>query len=373
MRLTMPPEGTPTNRVYVIAEAGVNHNGSAERAMQLVEAAAAAGADAVKFQTFVPEALASRRAAKAVYQRQHSAAEESQLDMLRGLALDHAAHRRLRAHCRRHGIEFLSSPFDVESARLLIEELDVGVLKLGSGEITNGPLLLALARSGKPLILSTGMSTLAEVETALAVLAFGYSGAAAPPTVAQFAAAYATAAGRRALADKVRLLHCTTEYPCPFADVNLRAMDTLRAAFGLPVGYSDHTSGISIPIAAAARGACIIEKHFTLDRTLPGPDHPASLEPGELHAMITGIRQVEIALGHGRKEPALSELKNRPIARKALVAARPIRAGESFTVDNITAKRPAEGLSPMQYWELLGRSAARDYAADEAIDTCPDP
>lgn len=362
----LSPEPT-SNHTFVIAEAGVNHNGSLEMALRLIDAAAAAGADAVKFQTFIPEALVSRHAVKAVYQQHTTGADESQLDMLRKLALDHAAHRHLLAHCKARGIEFMSSPFDVDSARFLVDTLDVATLKLGSGEITNGPLLLALARTGKPLILSTGMSTLPEIEQALAVLAFGYTETTAQPTTTGIAAAYATEAGRHVLRDKVSLLHCTTEYPCPFEDVNLRAMDTLRDAFGLPVGYSDHTPGITIPIAAVARGARIIEKHFTLDRNLPGPDHQASLQPDELRAMIDGIRQVEHALGHGRKEPAPSELKNRPIARKALVAARPIHAGELFTTDNLTAKRPAEGLSPMRYWELLGRTAERDYDADEAI------
>ncbi|MBI5041516.1 MAG: N-acetylneuraminate synthase [Gammaproteobacteria bacterium] len=356
-----------TDRTFVIAEAGVNHNGSLQLALQLIDAAAEAGADAVKFQTFVPEALVSRRAAKAAYQQHTTAADESQLDMLRTLALGHSEHLQLFAHCQQRGIEFLSSPFDADSARFLVEKLNVSCLKLGSGEITNGPLLLALARTGKPLILSTGMSTLEEIEQALALLAFGYTDATARPNAASIATAYAAAAGRQALHDQVTLLHCTTEYPCPFEDVNLRAMDTLRDAFGLPVGYSDHTPGITIPIAAVARGARIIEKHFTLDRNLPGPDHQASLQPDELRAMIDGIRQIERALGHGRKEPAPSELKNRPIARKALVAARPIHAGEPFTEENLTAKRPADGLSPMQYWDMLDQTAERDYAADEAI------
>jgi len=357
-----------SDRTWVIAEAGVNHNGSLGLALQLIDAAAAAGADAVKFQTFVPEALVSRNATKAVYQQQHTATDESQLDMLRALALGHSEHLQLQAYCKLRGIEFMSSPFDIDSAHFLIDTLNVATLKLGSGEITNGPLLLTLARSGKPLILSTGMSELAEIELALTLLAFGYTDATSDPTPAALANAYAGAAGRQALRDKVSLLHCTTEYLCPFADVNLRAMDTLHEVFGLRVGYSDHTPGITIPIAAVARGARIIEKHFTLDRTLSGPDHQASLEADELRAMIDGIREIEQALGHGRKEPAPSELKNRPIARKALVAAQPIRLGERFSAENLTAKRPAIGVSPMQYWDALGRCAERDYAADEPID-----
>ncbi len=356
------------DRTLIIAEAGVNHNGSLRLALQLIDAAAAAGADAVKFQTFVPEALVSRHAVKAVYQQQTTAADESQLDMLRTLALDHSQHLQLLAHCNMRGIEFMSSPFDIDSAHFLVDTLNVATLKVGSGEITNGPLLRMLARSGKPLILSTGMSNLCEIKAALALLAFCYTDATTDPTPTTISNAYASDAGRQAVQHKVSLLHCTTEYPCPFVDVNLRAMDTLREAFGLTIGYSDHTLGITIPIAAVARGARIIEKHLTLDRTLPGPDHQASLEADELRAMIDGIREVEQALGHGRKEPAASEMKNRPIARKALVAARSIRAGEQFSADNLTAKRPANGMSPMQYWDALGRRAERDYAVDEPID-----
>ncbi|CAA7621689.1 N-acetylneuraminate synthase [Magnetospirillum sp. UT-4] len=353
--------------VFVIAEAGVNHNGDLDRALALVDAAAAAGADAVKFQTFVPEEVISRFAPKAEYQKRTTGGDDSQLDMVRALRLSEDDHRALVRRCGEKGIAFLSTPFDLPSLDFLTGGLGLDLLKLPSGEITNWPLLLAAARSGRRIILSTGMSTLDEVEAALGVLAFGYAASAAPGAEA-FRAAYASAAGRAALAARVSLLHCTTEYPTPFADVNLRAMDTLARAFGLPVGLSDHTVGFAAAVAAVARGATIIEKHFTLDRALPGPDHAASLEPNELAAMVAMVRQVELALGSADKVPAPSEVKNIAIARKSLVARRPIGAGETFTEANLTAKRPGGGVSPTRTWEVLGTPAGRDYAEDEPID-----
>ncbi|WJW74590.1 N-acetylneuraminate synthase [Thiohalobacter sp. IOR34] len=361
-----------SDRVYVIAEAGVNHNGDADLALRLIDAAAEAGADAVKFQTFVPETLVSRQAPKADYQRRHTAADESQLAMLRRLALDRPTHERLLEHCRTLGIDFLSSPFDIDSARFLVEDLGLPRLKLGSGELTNGPLLLGCARLGVPLILSTGMSTLDEVDRALSLLAFGIAEAEAEPR-GEALREISTEVRHGLLQDRLTLLHCTTEYPCPPGDVNLRAMDTLRQAFGLTVGYSDHTPGIHVAVAAAARDAKLIEKHFTLDRELPGPDHQASLEPNELRAMIDAIRDIEQALGDGHKRPAASEQGNSAIARRSLVASRPIRAGECFGIDNLAAKRPGHGLSPMDYWSLLGQPARRDYAPDEVIDPCERP
>lgn len=355
------------DHVEVIAEAGVNHNGILENAFALIDAAADAGADTVKFQTFVPEALVSRHATLAEYQKINTGTDQTQLDLLRKLALSDADHRVLQQRCNQRGIGFLSSPFDIRSADFLLRELKLPRLKLGSGEITNSPLLLHIARSGVPLILSTGMSTLQEIEAALGVLAFGYSARDAAPSLAAFRQTFAASAGQVALRDKIILLHCTTEYPCPIDDVNLRAMESLRARFGLRVGYSDHTTGIAVAIAAAARGACVIEKHFTLARNQPGPDHAASLEPDELAAMIAAIRSVERALGDGVKRPAASETKNIPIARKSLVAACAIRAGELFTEKNLTTKRPVTGVSPMRYWEILGQPAPRDFAADEVI------
>ncbi len=354
-------------RKYVIAEAGVNHNGSLDRALQLVDAAAEAGADAVKFQTFKADKLVSRAAPKAGYQIANTGSDESQHEMIRKLELDEAAHLRLMQHCRGRGIEFLSTPFDLESLAMLASRFDLSRIKLGSGEITNAPLLLAAARTGKPVILSTGMSDLGEVEDALAVLAFGYACGDAAPSLAAFEAAYCSEEGRSALSDKVTLLHCTTEYPAPLAEVNLLAMETLRQAFRLPVGYSDHTAGIVIAIAAAALGATVIEKHFTLDRKLPGPDHLASLEPDELQQMVRSIRDVEAALGSPVKQPAPSELGNRAVARKSLVVSRPVGKGERFGADNLTVKRPGGGISPMRYWEWLGRPAERDYQTDDPV------
>lgn len=351
----------------IIAEAGVNHNGSMDMARGLIDAAAEAGADVVKFQTFKSEKVISRSALKADYQKRTTNENESQLEMVKKLELDEDAHQLLIDHCREREIEFLSTPFDLESIDLLAGRFNLARLKIPSGEITNGPYLLHIARTGKPVILSTGMSTLGEVETALGVLAFGYLFKNGRPSLWKFQAAYCSAKGQAVLAKKATLLHCTTEYPAPFAEVNLKAMATLKTAFGLPVGFSDHTPGIAIPIAAVALGATVIEKHFTLDRNLPGPDHKASLEPAELKAMVAAIRQVEAALGDGRKVPSLSEWKNRDIARKSIVAVCPIKKGAVFTEDNITVKRPGFGVAPMHYWDFLGKRADKDYFEDELI------
>lgn len=356
----------PAQSTYIIAEAGVNHNGSLELAKKLIQAAADAGADAVKFQTFKADRLVSRSAPKAEYQQRATGSCESQYEMIRKLELDEQAHETLIRHCATCGIEFLSTPFDLESLELLTARFDISRIKVPSGDITNAPLLLGIARTGKPVLLSTGMSTLGEIEDALGALAFGALGQGTPSRAA-FRAAYCSAAGGALLKERVTLLHCTTEYPAPLADVNLRAMDTLRNAFALPVGYSDHTEGIAVPIAAAALGAAVVEKHFTLGRTLPGPDHRASLEPDGLRRMVAGIRDVEQALGCAKKQPAPSELSNLAVARKSLVAARAIAMGEIFTTENLTAKRPGGGLSPMFYWELLDRTARRNFSADEEV------
>jgi N-acetylneuraminate synthase len=353
---------------YIIAEAGVNHNGSLDLAMKLIDVAADAGADAVKFQTFKARNLVSRSAPKAEYQKAVTAQCESQFDMLRKLELDESAHRELIGHCRHRGVQFLSTPFDAESVILLDRTFDLPCLKIPSGEITNGPLLLQIARTGKPVILSTGMSTLEEIHDALGVLAFGFLDEGSTPGREKFMAAFASPEGQSALREKVQLLHCTTEYPAPFAEVNLRAMETLKQVFGLPVGYSDHTQGIAITVAAVARGAVIIEKHFTLDRTLPGPDHRASLEPEELKMMVRSIREVEISLGDGIKQPSPSELKNVSVARKSLVAAADISSGDVFTELKLTVKRPGDGVSPMDFWSYLGRRAERDYFQGEQVE-----
>lgn len=353
--------------IYIIAEAGVNHNGDVQRALAMVDAAAAAGADAVKFQTFRPEALASRHAAQADYQIRNEGDSGSQLAMLQRLTLDFDAHHQLLRRCQERGIDFLSSPFDTDSARFLMQELALPRLKLGSGELTNAPLLLQIARAGRELILSTGMATLDEVQAALGVLAFGYSRHDEPRTRADFTTALQDPDVSELLRDKVTLLHCTTEYPCPLEQVNLRVMDTLREVTGLAVGYSDHTLGIQISVAAAARGATVLEKHFTLDRSLPGPDHVASLEPDELAALVSAVRDITQALGEPTKRPSTVELQNATVVRKSLVAAAPIRAGECFNKDNLTVKRPGNGRSPMDYWDLLGQTADRDYGEDEVI------
>ncbi|OGW33617.1 MAG: N-acetylneuraminate synthase [Nitrospirae bacterium GWC2_56_14] len=359
----------PSGHIYIIAEAGVNHNGSLETAKKLIDAAADAGADAVKFQTFKADELVSSTAPKADYQKAATGSTESQLDMLKKLELDESAHRVLADHCRKRDIQFLSTPFDEDSVDLLTTRIKVSMLKLSSGEITNGPLLLHAARTGLPVILSTGMSTLADIKAALGVLAFGYTVKKDKPSQKAFKAAFSSARGQRSLKERVTLLHCTTEYPAPFAEVNLRAMDTMREAFCLPVGLSDHTPGIAISIAAAALGAEMIEKHFTLDRTLPGPDHKASLVPDELRQLVQSVREVEAALGSARKAPTKSEQKNVRIARRSLVALKDVARGEIFTRENLGSKRPGAGDSPFGYWQLLGKKSAKNYRKDEMIKT----
>jgi N-acetylneuraminate synthase len=329
-------------KTLIIAEAGVNHNGDLTLARKLVAAAAAAGADLVKFQTFVAGRSISASAPKARYQEDDSG--ESQYEMVRKLELSRSDHEALIDECRVHGIGFFSTAFDVDSFALL-EDLGLNLVKIPSGEITNLPLMQRMARSGHPILLSTGMSSVGEIDAALGVI----EQAGTPRS-------------------RVTLLHCNTAYPTPADDVNLRAMASLKAAFGVEVGYSDHTVGIEMPIAAVALGATVIEKHFTLDRGLPGPDHRASLEPAEFEAMVRAIRNVERALGDGVKHPTPSELENRAIARKSLVASRAIQAGERFSADNLTAKRPGTGISPMRWDDVIGRAAKRDFAPDELIE-----
>ncbi len=356
------------NKIYIIAEAGVNHNGSLEMALALIDAAATAGADAVKFQTFNAEKVISKFAAKAPYQVKNTNGLESQYEMVKKFELDQQAHKYLLDYCSSKGIEFLSSPFDEESLNFLVKEMHVSRIKIASGEITNAPLLLSAAQKSKPLIVSTGMCSLGEIEMALGLIAFGFMNRKERPSIHAFQAAYYSDEGQRLLKENVILLHCTTEYPAPYEDVNLRAMDTIAQAFNLEVGYSDHTRGIAIPIAAAARGAKIIEKHFTLDRKLPGPDHQASLEPDELVMMVRSVREVEEALGSAIKKPACIELKNQKVARKSLTAASPINKGEKFTEENLECKRPGTGVPPFHYWSYLGREAHKNFKADEMIE-----
>lgn len=354
------------NATYIIAEAGVNHNGSLDYAMGLIDAAAKAGANAVKFQTFQADSIVSTWAPKADYQRRTTGTVESQFQMLRRLELDEEAHRLLRTRCDELGIDFLSTPFDTKSVQFL-KTLGVPRLKIASGEITNGPLLLEASRTGKPIVLSTGMSTLTEVRYALSILAFGYLRADLPANRENFDAAFRSLKGQKALRDNVVLLHCTTEYPAPFNEINLRSMDTLYDVFRLPVGLSDHSVGVDIALAAVARGARVIEKHFTLDRSLPGPDHTASLLPNELESMVLAIRNVELALGTASKEPSASEVGNLRVVRRSLTAARPIAQGERFTEENLTLKRPGTGICASEYWDWLGRKASRDFQPDELI------
>lgn len=354
--------------VYIIAEAGVNHNGSVDMAKQLVKAAAVAGADAVKFQTFQTESLVTVDAPKAGYQEKSTESQESQFAMLKKLELNSYAYKELESFCRKEKIEFLSTPFDIPSVDFLANELNVEKIKISSGDLTNAPLLYHIALTQKPVILSTGMATLLEVKDALSVLALGYLNPCdSKPSHESIMQAYLSEQGRTLLKEKVSLLHCTTEYPAPYNEVNLRGMDTLKDEFGLPVGLSDHTLGIAVVLAAVARGATIVEKHFTLKNSLPGPDHKASLEPSELQLMVKSIRQLEVALGNGVKTPTESEIKNRSIVRKSLVASRAICCGELFTEKNLTCKRPGGGVSPMYFWEWIGRKAERDYAKDEII------
>lgn len=332
------------SKIFVIAEVGVNHNGSPEIAKKMIDAAAEAGADAVKFQTFKADSLVRKDAQKAAYQQDNATDKsESQYEMLKKLELTESVHRELIDYCKIKGIMFLSTPFDIDSIGMLLD-CGISIMKVPSGEITNYPYLREIARTGKPLIMSTGMCELEEVEAAVQVLKDNGS-------------------------SRITLLHCNTEYPTPMQDVNLRAMCTLQEELGLPVGYSDHTRGIEVPIAAAAMGAVVIEKHFTLDRNMEGPDHRASLEPDELRAMVQAIRNIESALGDGVKRPSVSEMKNRDVARKSIVAKTNIRKGEVFTEENLTAKRPGSGISPMHWNRVIGLTADRDYERDEMIRT----
>ena len=353
------------HNVYVIAEAGVNHNGELELARQLVDCAAEAGADAVKFQTFDAKKLATSTAPKASYQQRTTDAAESQLEMLRKLELPREWHRELRERAHSRGIEFLSTAFDLSSLSFL-EELDMPFYKVPSGELTNGPLLWQFARQGRPLVVSTGMATMSEVEQALAVIAHAFNAAAEPGSMADVWRGWSDHAWRSSLQGRVTLLHCTSQYPTPMQECNLRAMDTLRA-FGLPVGYSDHTEGILIPVAAVARGATVIEKHFTLDREMSGPDHKASLEPADLSQMVTQIRDLQLALGDGAKCPQPSEWNTRQAARQHVVAARDIPAGTLLSRDDLTTARSGGGLPATELWGLIGVAALRAYSAGEPI------
>lgn len=329
-------------KTLIIAEAGVNHNGNFELAKQLVDKAVEAGADIVKFQTCKAENVISRYADKAEYQKETTGVNDSQLDMVRKLMLTYEEYGQLKEYCDQKGITFLSTAFDLPSVDYL-HSIGMKLWKIPSGEITNLPLLIKIAKLHEPIIMSTGMSELSEVEDAVKVL-------------------------KENGASDITLLHCTTEYPAPYEDVNLKAMETMRNTFGLPVGYSDHTKGIEVPVAAVALGACVIEKHFTLDRNMEGPDHKASLEPQELKQMVDSIRNVEKSIGDGIKKVSHSEEKNKDIARKSIIASKAIKAGEVFTEDNVTTKRPGNGINPMRWFDLLGKVAKHDYEEDYLIE-----
>jgi len=329
---------------FIIAEAGVNHNGSIALAYQLIDAAKDAGADAVKFQTFNADSLVSKKAEKAEYQKKTSSTEEAQYEMIKKLELSVDDHKKLIDYCKNINIQFLSSPFDLDSIDLL-NNLGLGIFKIPSGEIINLPYLRKIGKLNKNVILSTGMSDLGEIEDALDVLISSGT-----------------------TKEKITILHCNTEYPTPFEDVNLKAMLTIKNSFGVKVGYSDHTKGIEVPIAAVALGAEVIEKHFSLDRNMEGPDHKASLEPNELKEMVKSIRNIEEALGNGIKKPSKSELKNKPVARKSLVAKKKIKKGELFTEENVGVKRPGNGISPMRWDEVIGKISNKDFNVDDLIE-----
>lgn len=327
--------------VFIIAEAGVNHNGNIDLAYKLIDKAVEAKVDAVKFQTFVAEKLVSKFAEKAQYQKDNTKSEESQLEMIKKLELKFEDFKKLNDYCKEKGIMFLSTAFDSESIDFL-QELDMPIFKIPSGEITNLPYLIEIAKTGKKIIISTGMSTIEEIEFSIKVL-------------------------KENGAKDISVLHCNTEYPTPMKDVNLNAMMTLKEKFDVEIGYSDHTLGTEVPVAAVALGARIIEKHFTLDNQMEGPDHKASLNPEGLKAMVSQIRNIEMALGSKDKKPSESELKNINIARKSIVAKRPIKNGEIFTEDNLAVKRPGGGISPVKWFEVIGKIASKDFMEDEQI------
>lgn len=338
-------------KAIIIAEAGVNHNGDIELARKMVKAAKEAGADYVKFQTAVPEMVISTYAPKAEYQKAETGAEESQLDMCRAIHLPLSDYAELKALCEQEGIGFMSTPFDLKSIGLL-DNLGQDYFKVPSGEITNLPYLRTIAACGRPVIISTGMSDINEIGDALKILTGSHPDYPSESTLTL---------------DDIIVLHCNTQYPTPFEDVNLKAMTEIGKRFGVRTGYSDHTRGLTVPVAAAALGACVIEKHFTLDRTLPGPDHKASLEPDELKEMVRMIRQTEAALGDGLKIVTESERPNIEVARKSIIAARSIKKGEILTEENITVKRPGNGVSPMLWDKVLGTRAIDDFEYDEPI------
>jgi N-acetylneuraminate synthase len=356
-----------TDPVLIIAEAGVNHNGSLDMAKRLIEVAADAGADVVKFQTFKAELLATSKAFKASYQVINTKEDGGQLEMLRALEISLDDHLILLEHCKQCGIKFMSTGFDYESLHFL-GTLNMPAIKIPSGDITCAPLLLKAAQMRQRILVSSGMSTLADLEKALSLLSWGLLNDRSPSNQDEIDLCFFSEEGRDALKRHVTILHCVTQYPAPADSVNLRAMDTIAQAFGLPVGYSDHTMGIEMSLAAVARGAVVIEKHFTLNRNLPGPDHLASLEPEELKSLVSGIRNIEVGLGRTEKLPAATEQPNRVIARRSIVARHAIEKDEVLRLEMLDCKRPGTGISPMNIWSLLGSRAIRKFDPDEQIE-----
>ncbi|WP_289140214.1 N-acetylneuraminate synthase [uncultured Brevibacillus sp.] len=357
-----------TNQTYIIAEAGVNHNGSLDLAFALIDVAVQAGADAVKFQTFKTENLVTKKAKQAAYQVNNIGAETSQFDMLKKLELSYEKFVQLKAYCDEKKIEFLSTPFDRESVDFLVDELGIRTVKIPSGELTNAPFIHYIATKRKPIILSTGMATMEDIQEALSFIAFGLAYPTEKVEIEAVHNFYHTSEAKEWLREYVTVLQCTTEYPTPYTDINLQAMDKLQRELQINVGLSDHSEGIYIPIAAVARGAQVIEKHFTISRLLPGPDHRASLEGNELIEMVKAIRIIEQSLGTGEKEPTSNEQRNRIAARKSLVAVKAIAVGEIITEEHVTVKRPGNGMAPSQYWSIIGKKASKSYEEDELID-----
>lgn len=353
---------------YIIAEAGVNHNGSMDLAKKLIDVAKDSGADAVKFQTYKTENLVTTSAKQASYQVKNLGEEMSQYTMLKKLELTFPQFKKLKEYCDQQKIEFLSTPFDFESVDFLVDELQLKTIKISSGDLTNSPFLHYIATKRIAIIISTGMATMEEIHDALSFLAFGLAHPTKEVTVERVKEFYHTEAAKKVLQNYVTVLHCTTEYPAPLKTINLQVMNTLREDLNVPIGYSDHSEGIAVPLAAAALGAVVIEKHFTVDKSLPGPDHVASIAPNELESMITGIRSIQEALGTSVKQPSTIELQNRRAARKSIVSKNRISEGQVITRECLSIKRPGDGMKPIDYWSLVGSRATRNYDIGDLLD-----
>lgn len=357
-----------TEKTFIIAEAGVNHNGDVDKAIALIDLANKSGADSVKFQSFNTDRLTTKRAATCNYQKTALNGTESQQDMLRKLELNESQFTELSDHCKACDIEFMSTAFDVQYLDFLLEKIGIKRIKIPSGEMMNPFLLLHAARSGLPIIMSTGIGTLDEIRLSLGVLAFGFSNPKGVPTAKLAQETFSSPEGAKVIQEKVTILHCTSNYPAKIGDINLKAMQTIKQEYGTNIGLSDHSEGTIISVGAVALGASVIEKHFTLDKEMEGPDHKASLSPNELNELVIGIRNMELALGNGIKEPTSDELANKTAIRGSLVALKDIALGDKFSIDNLTAKRPGDGLNPMELLDLHGKTAKKEYQFDDQID-----